>query len=175
MTDNELIQAVRERLPDGSPSPASEAELAEAEDQFGFRLHPLLRRIYLEGANGGWGPEFGASGLITGARPDRREHGTVGWLRSMCEPEDDPEAPDPWPGWPDGLVPVSTWGCAIWSCVDCMSPEGRVIRFDPNTVGAFDDDPWKAVWLPERPSLREWLIDWLEDRLPFEMTSPDLH
>jgi hypothetical protein len=157
----------------GAPPPAGEAELAEAEDRFGFRLHPLLRRLYLEVANGGWGPEYGACGLITGARPDTPRFGMVGWVLSMREPEADPDGPERWPGWPDGLVPVCTWGCAIWSCVDCRSAEGRVIRFDPNAVGTFDGDPWRAVWLPERPSLREWLIDWLEGRLPFDMAAPD--
>ena len=45
---------------------------------------------------------------------------------------------------------------------------GRV-RFDPNAYGAVTGDPWRAVWLPERPSLADWLTDWLEGHLPFEM------
>ena len=175
MTDDELIEGVRGRLPAGAPPPASEEEVSAAERQLGFRLQPLLRRLYREVGNGGWGPEYGASGLITGARPDLPDSGSVNWVLGMRQAEPDPDAPNPWPGWPDGLVPVSTWGCAIWSCVDCTSPEGPVIRFDPNAEGAFVDDPWKAVWLPESPSLRAWLIDWLEDRLPFEMKAPDLH
>ncbi|HEX4865923.1 MAG TPA: SMI1/KNR4 family protein [Acidimicrobiales bacterium] len=167
MTEDELVAAVRARLSADAPPPATTQELAEAEHRLGFALHPLLQRLYLEMANGGWGPEYGSAGLIGGARPDLPADGLVSWYLTMRGPvpEDEPD----WPGWPAALVPTAHWGCAIWSCVDCASIEGRVVRFDPNAIGAFDDDQWKAVWLPERSSIAGWLIDWLDGRLPFEM------
>lgn len=38
--------------------PVSDADLDLAEEQLGFRLHPLLRRLYSEIADGGFGPEY---------------------------------------------------------------------------------------------------------------------
>ncbi len=46
MTEEELIAAVRRRLSADPQAPATEQELAEAEQQLGFALHPLLRRLY---------------------------------------------------------------------------------------------------------------------------------
>jgi len=170
MTDDELIAAARDRLPPGAPPPAAADEVAEAERQLGFALPPLLRRMYTEVANGAWGPEYGANGLIGGARADL-DRGVVAWYRSSLDSGPDPEDPA-WPGWPDGLLAISHWGCAIWSCVDCNSAAGRVIRFDPNVAGGQEDGSWSGVWTVERPTLAGFLADWLRDRLPFVPPSP---
>jgi hypothetical protein len=128
-----LIAATRNRLPSDAPSAATLDELAEAERQLGFPLPQLLCRMYTEVANGLWGPEYGANGLLGGARV-ALDQGLVEWYRTMRGGGPDSED-TAWPGWPHGLVAVCSWGCAIWSCVDCNSPEGRVIRFDPNEFG----------------------------------------
>ena len=74
-------------------------------------------------------------------------------------------------GMAEGLVAVWHWGCAIWSCVDCNSEDGRVIRFDPNDyVGG--DASWSGAWTVERPTLAGFLTDWLQDRLAFVPDSP---
>lgn len=177
MTEDELIEAVRGRLPANAPPPASGDEVAEAERRLGFRLTPLLRRLYVEVANGSWGPEYGASGLITGARvAGSTDEGAVAWYEAMLSPEVGPiedGAPPNWPGWPHGLLAVSHWGCAIWSCVDCTSPDGRVSRFDPGACGEVDDvEPWQAAWRPESDSQRDWLEAWLADRLSFTLPTP---
>lgn len=166
MKSSALMEAVREKLDGSAPPAASHEEVAEAEQQLGFALHPLLRSLYTSVANGGWGPEYDAPGLIAGARPDSPTDGAVAWYRAMRQP--DPDDPS-WPGWPTALLPVAHWGCAIWSCVDCTTEEGQVVRFDPNVAGTFPHDPWRGVWLPESPSLAGWLDDWLNDRLPFEL------
>jgi hypothetical protein len=161
-----LIAALRANLPANAPSPASEREVLEAEQHLGFALHPLVRRLYLEVGNGGWGPEHGAPGLIGGARPDLPGDGAVAWYSAMRKP--DPDDPT-WPGWPHGLFPVTHWGCAIWSCVDCILESGEVVRFDPNVAGTFSDDPWRGVWLPESPSLSIWLAAVVDGDSPFEL------
>ena len=153
MTDDELIAATRTRLPSAAPPPASADELAEAERRLGFALPSLLRRLYTEVANGSWGPGYGPTVAIGGARVDL-DDGLVDWYRTMRDAGADPDDAS-WPGWPDRLVAVCHWGCAIWSCVDCST--GRVIRFDPN-VG------WLAAWGLERPTLAVFLEDWLDDR-----------
>lgn len=131
-----------------------------------FPLHPLLRRLYTEVGNGGRGPEYGAAGLIGGSRPDLPSQGSVASYCAMRMP--DPDDPS-WPGWPFGLFPAANRGCAIWSCVDCTTDEGQVVRFDPNVVGAIPEERWKGIWLPERLSLADWLNAKLEQRLLFEL------
>ncbi len=76
-----------------------------------------------------------------------------------------------WPGWPEGLVAICHWGCAIWSCVDCNSEQGRVIRFDPNDYVGSEAASWRGAWTEERPTLAHFLADWLDDRLPFTPAS----
>lgn len=36
------------------------------------------------------------------------------------------------PNHPPSVVPLLTWGCAIWSLVDYSTPEGRMWGWDPN-------------------------------------------
>jgi hypothetical protein len=168
VTDDELIFEARRRLPEDAPRPATLDEVAEAERRLGFRLPRLLQRMYTDVANGAWGPEYGANGLIGGARVDV-DQGLVEWYQGMrAGPDDEDPA---WPGWPDGLVAVCHWGCAIWSCVDCSSADGRVIRFDPNPFGP-GSESWAGAWTVERPTLAEFVRDWLTDDLPFMPAAP---
>lgn len=120
--------------------------------------------MYAEVANGTWGPEYGANGLIGGARVDL-DRGLVDWYLAMRHAGPDEDDPG-WPGWPDRLVAVCHWGCAIWSCVDCATAEGRVIRFDPNEFGP-GSESWAGAWTIERPTLADFLRDWLTGSLPF--------
>src|SRR6266404_724628 len=34
--------------------------------------------------------------------------------------------------WPERLVPICNWGCAVYSCVDCSTSEYLMTVFDPN-------------------------------------------
>jgi hypothetical protein len=130
-----------------------EVTIQEAEDEMGLRLPSLLHEAYREIGNGGFGPGYGLLALV----PDRASAGetVVGLYRSFRGV--DPE--DPAWSWPIGLVPFCDWGCAIRSCVDCSSSEGRVVTFDPNPRGVGDD---MAVSLaPTHDSLDAWFSDWI--------------
>ncbi|MDX6329418.1 MAG: hypothetical protein QOI83_1801 [Streptomycetaceae bacterium] len=60
MTDDEVVEAVRALAQAGRlPNSATPEAVAEAEEVIGFPLPPLLRRLYLEVANGGFGPDEG--------------------------------------------------------------------------------------------------------------------
>jgi hypothetical protein len=62
MNVDHLIYRVREHLVGQSlPPPASPRELAQSEERIGFNLPPLLRSLYSEIANGGFGPGYGSS------------------------------------------------------------------------------------------------------------------
>ncbi|MBT2423461.1 hypothetical protein J7F01_41135 [Streptomyces sp. ISL-22] len=74
----------------------------------------MLRRLYLEVANGGFGPAEGILGVRGGA--------SQGDWNDLAEIYQD--GPDPSGQIPAGLVPVYDWGCTIWSLVDFRDPAG---------------------------------------------------
>jgi hypothetical protein len=66
--DEAIVEAVRGSAGLGSlPAPATPEAVTEAEKLIGFPLPPLLRRLYLEVANGGFGPAEGILGVRGGA------------------------------------------------------------------------------------------------------------
>ncbi|MFF3244930.1 hypothetical protein ACFYWY_14640 [Streptomyces sp. NPDC002870] len=115
MTDEEIIAVVRGYAKAGGlPPPATPAVVMQAEKTIGFALPTLLRRLYLEAANGGFGPAEGILGVEGGASQGDWSH-----LGEIYE-----EGPDPSGRIPAGLVPVIDWGCTIWSLVDFRDPVG---------------------------------------------------
>ncbi|WP_406067719.1 SMI1/KNR4 family protein [Streptomyces sp. NBC_01020] len=133
MTDiDDLVQRVATRAASDSkdlPEPVDEALIAEAEGQLGIALHPLLARLYREVADGGFGPDYrllpllGSGSSVVGEYLTRRE-ASVG----VEHPE-----------WPEGVVPILTWGCAMYAGVDCLSEDGQVlpcyhVRSDPGQL-----------------------------------------
>jgi len=108
---------------------ATSAILRAAEEKLGRELDPFLRRAYLEVADGGFGPGYGALPLI----------GDVS-LFSIYESFRDG-------AWPADLLPVFSWGDAIWSCVDSA---GRIVTHDDvdgPTLTAFDVRTWLRMWI----------------------------
>ncbi|GAA4258249.1 hypothetical protein [Dactylosporangium darangshiense] len=69
--------------------PASAAAVAQAEELAGRGLPPLLRRLYLEVGDGGFGPGYGLFGL------DKATRGIAGGFLNLCD-----------------------WGCGITSELD---------------------------------------------------------
>lgn len=94
--------------------PAPPAELDESERRLGFRLPQAVRRLYGLVANGGFGPGYGLLGLLAGAVDEFGHSAVDSYLAHRREGEADRR----WQ-WPWGLLPVCTWGCAVYSCVDC--------------------------------------------------------
>jgi SMI1 / KNR4 family (SUKH-1) len=97
--------------------PIDGAEMDKAESRFGFPLPPLLKRLYTDIGNGGFGPGYGLMGLINGFRDDIGDSALESYeLRREADP-----AELGW-HWPADLLPICTWGCAIYSCIDCSKP-----------------------------------------------------
>jgi hypothetical protein len=118
------------------PSPPATAEMiADAESQLGFSLPPLLRRVYAA-SNGGFGP---AGGLYPLGDVDES---LVSVHRRFAVSGE----------WPDRLLLLCEWGCAIWSCLDCRTDEGLVV-----TSG--NVEPFMTT---NRRSLRSWLQAWMD-------------
>ena len=170
MTMDNLISAIRKsaaRIPTmaGTPRvfpPASHDEIAAVEEAVGHKLPELWRRIYLEVGDGGFGPGYGLTGLVSGATDDQGQS-ALRLYRVLHE--SDPEEPA-W-RWPEALLPVCHWGCAIQSCIDLSDPAGRLVRFDPNPYGG--DAGWDGAWQPEAPSAEAWWRGWLAGKPMFEI------
>ncbi|MFD0598511.1 SMI1/KNR4 family protein [Catellatospora coxensis] len=106
----------RGRLPawDGPARVATQAEIAEAEHVIGFPVPPLLRRIYLEVANGGFGPWDSVIGVGESAWTSDALDIVELYQGFSTRPE----------GHPPGMVPVYDVGCAMWWLVDFSDPAG---------------------------------------------------
>ncbi|MEU8283906.1 hypothetical protein AB0C01_06160 [Micromonospora sp. NPDC048905] len=128
--------------------PASVHAVDDAEGLLGHPLPPLLRRIYLEVANGGFGPVLGVAG---GGTDDLGR--TAVDLLSPREPA--------------GLLPIGYWGCAIYSYVDCLGRGAMMWGFDPNSgLG-------EHSFYAEGISLVDWLDGWLRGSLEQPHLEPD--
>jgi hypothetical protein len=130
---------------------ATPAEVRAAERKLGFKLPPLLKRVYLEVGNGGrrLGPGYGLLGLPGGYD----NHGGWDIVKSSQEMAADLS-------WWDRMICACDWGCCQLSCVDCGDPDFTVYRWDGNE---FDertdhDEPSDELWQVEADSLAEWLL-----------------
>jgi SMI1 / KNR4 family (SUKH-1) len=137
------------------PAPASEEQLADAERRLGFALPPLLRRLYAEVANGGFGPGPGILGVKGGQRND---HGkTVEDLHAeMLEAVQENRR---WV-WPAGLLPVVDQS-GVYVCVDATAPY-RIVEFDFEELDEEGrDGGWSRAFSDASPSFEDWLAAWL--------------
>ncbi|MBW8485078.1 SMI1/KNR4 family protein [Actinomadura parmotrematis] len=144
---DELVRRVAERAGEEAGAalvPATAGQVAEAEAALGFPLPPLLARLYREVGDGGFGPEYRLLPLIDGAGPT-----AVGTYREKRAPG----------RWPAGVLPILTWGCAMYAAVDCTDPAAPVLLFEPSAV----TDDWEHAWFLDAGDLADWLRTWLAD------------
>ncbi|WP_371778523.1 SMI1/KNR4 family protein [Streptosporangium subroseum] len=131
------------------PPPATTEEVAQTESVLGFGLPSTLARLYCEVANGGFGPDYQLFPLWgegrTAVNVYREE-------RSMSESGGEVH-------WPAGVLPILDWGCGMYAAVDCRSPEGTVLIFEPNGI----DGDWHHAWYLDSESLAGWLEVWLSE------------
>jgi hypothetical protein len=138
--------------PPSLPPRASLATWARAESALGFALPPLLRELYTSIANGGFGPGYGLIGVgDDGALDDGKSIVDKYRLFRTVSPE------HPTWCWPERVILLCTWGCAIYSGIDCSREEAPVLLWDPN-----DDSRVEDNLRPQRPSLESWLSAWAD-------------
>jgi hypothetical protein len=146
--------------------PATSDQLHETEELLGFSLPPMLRSLYAEIANGGFGPAYGIRGAVNGfAEPTgtivqhyqgHTEGRTLLDLDLEAEiAQGEGEKVVPFDQWPRTLVSICEWGCAIQICLDCTS--GRLFRVEPSREGYHITR--------EAASLEVWLEKWMRDEL----------
>ncbi len=163
--------------------PATEEQLLASESVVGFPLPPLLRALYAQVANGGFGFGYGIRGAIGGF--DGRGSGTIVEQYLACSSGDEvhlidlADYDDQWEEvtgecrdqvirtfrhlilpahlWPERFLPICNWGCGIESCLDCV--RGGVYR-----VGVTKEEG-HLISL-QTTSFQEMLERWLS--LPFD-------
>jgi hypothetical protein len=142
------VAGLVEKLP---PLAAATPEaVAEAERALGYPLPRLLRRLYLEIGNGGFGPGYGILGLRGGLTDDLGDTALEAYRRFHSLRRE--------ASVPHSLLPICNWGCAIYSLVDCGTADGHMWACDPNP--GVDDDVFR-----EPVTLAEWLRRWVDGRL----------
>lgn len=145
MTEDDLVSALREiACAVGLEPAATEAGIAEAERVIGSPMPPLLRRLYMEVGNGGFGPG------VLGVPGCNYAGGTFEDIADLLR-----NGPDPDGKIPHGLVLLHDWGCAKWSLIDFRDPDGAMWGNDSGEL------------FPENMNLSEWLAYWVEGRLGF--------
>ena len=147
------------------PAPATPEALDAAEARMGVTIPPLLRRLYAEVANGGFGPGSGIIGIEGGWTDD---HGrTIEDLFEMMS-EGDPDEPA-W-SWPAGLVPIVD-ASPVWTCIETAAPGNRVVDFDHEEI---DYGGWDASFSDVAPSLHDWLVTWVGSRPAHEVQREEI-
>jgi hypothetical protein len=130
--------------------PVSAAQVRDAEAALGFPLPALLRDIYVNVGNGGFGPGCGLFGLQGG---DRRRWNAVDLYHSFRHRHTSHERCG------EKLLPICTWGCGYFSCIDCALPSAPVLAFDE---GAHGHGPWGCAFGLHAASFEEWMQRWVK-------------
>jgi hypothetical protein len=133
------------------PKPAALQDLERLEASLGVAFPAQLRRVYLEVANGGFGP---GHGLLAVDRVAAEYKHLREWILGTGHP------------WPDGLLPVVHRDPG-WDCVEAST--GRVVEFDPEEL---DEDVGAAqfsrAFRELAPSVETWLEAWVVSPSPAE-------
>ncbi|MFI6849517.1 SMI1/KNR4 family protein [Kitasatospora sp. NPDC050467] len=140
-------------LPNQPFPPLTAAEIEHAEQQLGYRLPPLLRRIYTEIGDGGFGPESGLASLKPRRVPQWHEPDwpcATTWRTR-------------WPEWgpPASWLFLTRGGCNMQWYVSLLAVDHPVLLWDA--------DGWEPEWGEDphdglryaAPSLRHWLWTWV--------------
>lgn len=126
------------------PPPATAEHIAQAEAELGFEIPAALRALYLDIADGGFGP---GDGLYSVAD-------LAGQYRDMT---DEPFGPQGQP-WPANLLAICHDDPGE-ICVDRDS--GKVIFWDPEEIEGSSDKYWRASFKAEAASIAELFDTWL--------------
>lgn len=135
-------------------SPITPDGVIASEAALGFDLPPLLKVLYGEIGNGGFGPGYGMLGLLNGATDDLRENAVAKLQALRVQTKEKDGVP-----WPTNLLPICNWGCAIYSCIDCSSLTHDMVIFDPNPHEDQCTD-WSDSFFSEACGFDEWIQLW---------------
>jgi hypothetical protein len=107
--------------------PVSKKAIKEAEQTLDFAIPALLKSIYLNVGNGGFGPGYGLIGLDGGYVSD---YGTLVETYNILKGGHEQAGDE----WLPTLLPFCEWGCNIFSCVECNKSDDPVYLFREGDV-----------------------------------------
>ena len=131
------------------PAPSRD-EIALVERTVGAPLPIDLIALYNARGNGGFGPDYGLLGLASGHTTDEGDTAL-----SLYRVFNSPDAEDPSWVWPSNMLPILHLGCAIYCCIDLVTPGNPVVQFDPNPFGP--GDTWDRAFSVVSPTIESWL------------------
>ena len=150
--------------------PLTEREMQACEAKLGFPLPPLLRDLYVQIADGGFGPAGGIYGLKD--EPNDWWGGLVTWYRQLkkhhrlvsltdLKQRASPDHMINLPGyvWPEQLLQFCTWGCGNFAAIDRGT--GHILYLTPGPGG-------NRLFEYTHASLSDWLEDWLAETLDMD-------
>jgi len=137
-----LVKSTRPR--GRPPGPVSETAIERAEGKLGFGLPDDLRQLYLEVADGGFGPDRGLYSLKDLVAKHREFTGEPIGPRGQK--------------WPAHLLPITG---DEWDVHSIDRKTGKIVYWDVEEI----DEGWKKSFQETSPSLEEWLGKWAE-KLP---------
>lgn len=141
--------------------PLRQESLEELEHEFGFRFPTLVRRLYTEVADGGYGPSWGINRLRQPPNvpidPAYSEMMSIeSWYRRDRIHWQGGQPPE---YWPHPFIRFCESGCNIFIGVDCSSDQGTVVMYDPNLS---QDE--RDCLVPVADSVAQWLSNWLDEK-----------
>jgi hypothetical protein len=146
----------------------SEEDIGRAEAQLGFMLPAIVRHLFVEVGNGGFGPGYGILPLVATDDVPQGRFITEMYQR-FC-------AADARGGkkWSRVALPFNSWGSGILSVLalteGLQDADPEVYRFEPNMPEAWTSNYLKGYphigtgLIPEQRSLSQWLREWLDGR-----------
>jgi hypothetical protein len=134
------------------PPPCTMADVEEAEQQLGRPLPDLLRRLYTEVSNGGFGP--GVLGLKGGWFDESGNTLVENYFAIQEGLEDIGE-------WPDGLLPLCDPQLAV---TICHHPDGHIVEIDFDEVDFDEGEGWDEAFTDKYPDIETWFRAWLNER-----------
>jgi hypothetical protein len=147
--------------PASSSPPATSGLIKSSEKELGFRLPQLLRSLYTEIGNGGFGPFYGFVGVDGGATLGEGKT-LVAMYKEMRNLKSENRI---WK-WPDRLLPVCSFGGGCWVCIDCKDQKLRLFMFDPNNLQEeLEGDEAKVNWANAFWDMDEFFPSWLDEWL----------
>jgi hypothetical protein len=127
----------------------SREQLAEFEKAIGRSLPPALTQLYIEVADGGFGPGVGLFGL---------ERIAEAYHEMTAEPAGPQNQ-----AWPSNLLPLVDAEPGY----DCLDMDGgEIVGWDPGQVEGYSNSAWKRSFKPLAPNLGAWLEAWLDRPAP---------
>ncbi|MGW2672754.1 SMI1/KNR4 family protein [Streptomyces sp. NPDC001272] len=136
--------------------PVTRAEIGNAELRIGHRMPDLLRRVYTEVADGGFGPDSGLASLTEGNRPPG---GYLDWPCSTSTHERQRGE-----GIPPSWLHLASGGCSMQWYLSLTAIDNPVLLHDSDgwePTGRHGSGPHDGL-RHASPSLRHWLWTWAD-------------